>query len=196
MAQSHFLLTAVIGGTILTGALFFVSLWPNGLREHSRLETIQGISYPVHEGKTIITEPLTHFDVFLREPALAKRLVVTLQFTPLHTRQLAIGVRDNDFWLSYPRTIFWRSTGEEIVTEPQTATVRLPLTGALQDRNRSIDVMFFADSETDDSFVATPAETITQWEVENLTVQVEHTRPTMSQVKDYVKSILKRERPL
>jgi len=196
MPKSLYLLAVVCGGTVLTVVLFMASLWPSGLRESSRLETIQGIHYPVREGKTIILEPLAHFDVWLQEPVLAKRLLVTLQFVPLHTRQLAIGVRDNDFWLSYPRTVFWNATGEEAVTEVQTATVMLPLTGALQDRDRSIDVMLFADGETDDSFVATPIETTTQWEVEKLTVEVVWAWPTVSELKDYITSVLKRERPL
>jgi hypothetical protein len=196
MTKSFYLLTVVAGGTVLTGTLFVASLWPSGLREISRLETIQGIHFPVHQGKTIVLEPLAHFDVWLQDPVLGKRLVVTLQFVPLQTRQLAIGVRDNDFWLSYPQTVFWNSPGEESVTAVQTATVTLPLTGALQDRDRTIDVMLFADGITDDSFIATPAQTTTQWEVENLTVQVEQAWPTVPQFKDYIKSILRRERPL
>ncbi|MEX2055173.1 MAG: hypothetical protein WD972_03235 [Candidatus Andersenbacteria bacterium] len=196
MVKSLYFLAAVLGGTVLTAVLFMASLWPSGLRESGNLETIQGIHYPVHGGKTIILEPLAHFDVWLHEPVLGKRLVVTLQFVPLRTRQLAIGVRDNDFWLSYPRTVFWNSTGEALVADVQTATVVLPLTGALQDKDQSIDVMLFADGETDDSFVATPAHTTTQWEVENLTVEVERAWPTVPQLKDYIKSVLERERPL
>lgn len=189
-------------GRLLVAAWLFVvliiglSLLPRGARDIGPIETIQGLPYPEREGKYVISEPLAHADVNLIEPAIAKTLVLDFEYLPRDTQQLAVGVRENSFWLSYPRQTFYRHSDNASVTVARHATVYLPLTGALQDKDRSVDLMFFADGVQDDSWQKQPEHVHTAWEIVDVRARVEYAWPTPAELKDFARAVITRERPL
>ncbi len=175
------------------GLLVVVAIMVAGPRDRGPLTNIHGIPFPEIGSDTIITETLAHADIILRESVLAKQLTLTITFTPQRASHLALGIRQDPFWLSYsPITIYSSSDGDPLKT--YTRTVTIPLTAVAQDRDRSIDMMMFADytggQEDKD------AKDTTFWTVHNLTARVDPLTPTTGQLRQYIKSLVKRERPL
>lgn len=179
----------------LTALIFCLSLLPRGQRELGTIENIHGILYPeLVEGHTrarLITESLAHADIYLEEPVLAKQLELTLTYRPINLTTLAVGVREDSFWLSYgERQEIYRQVDSPVsVTDgnsPGVSTVQLtvPLTDKLQETDRSLDLMFFAEGDTP------------LWELHDLKANVTYARPTYRQFRNYVGSVLKRERAL
>lgn len=196
----HPVVMAVLGGSLLIAALALINVFKQGERIVTSLTTIRGVPYPLLQNRTVITESLTHADIELAEPVLAKELELSIEFIPRSTRHLAVGIRRDPFWLSYEPTVFYTSTTES--TTPISTTVNIPLTDKLQDADRSIDLMFFADTSPADivsgssAVLDAPTADTTNWELVSISARVHPTRPDRAAIKEYVRSIVKRERPL
>lgn len=183
-----------LGGLGIIVLVFCLSLVPAGSREISPLKNIHGIPFSKGNGTTHIEEALAHADIDLHEPVFSKQLVLDVGFIPHHTRYLAVGVRQNSFWLSYNPELLFAVTNDP-VNEVINRRVTIPLAGMLQERDRSIDVMFFASDE----IPVDPATLISQpadWELVHLNATVERVRPTIFDTLGYLVSIGTRERAL
>lgn len=149
------------------------------------LETIHGIPFPTLDQRTHIDEPLAHVDVYLNQPVLARTLELTLTYIPHNANNIAVGARENSFWLSYPQQSVYSSTDTSASNpNPITSTITIPLSDKLQESDRSIDIMFFTD----------PA--VADWEIISLSARTNLSLPSTAELVDYIKSIVKRERAL
>jgi hypothetical protein len=164
--------------------LFCGSLVKEGDRSFGVIETIHGIPYPVQDGSTRILEDMAHVDLFLQEPVLGKKVLVTITFDPENSDSIDIGVRDNEFWLSYIKYPLYKK-GQDPKTI-QTKTIEIPLSLALADTNRSVDMMIFTQSSS----------ALPQWRIRDIHASVEFDMPSVFETKSYVKSVLMKERPI
>lgn len=182
----------VVLGTLTLGVV--INLLPQGQRVATALTNIHGVAFPLVNQEVVVTQALAHLDVQLQEPVLFKALQLSFTYRPATTQTLAVGVRENDFWLSYRPTIFYDAahTTDETL---RTASVTIPLTDKLQDVDRSIDIMFIANQQTTTSLPDETADT-TLWYVRDITARVVYARPAVAMVRDYLRSIIYRERPL
>lgn len=169
----------ILAASLLTVLFFGASLLTSGERTVSPLENIHGLPYPAAR----ITEKLAHADIYLREPVLAHQLNLTITFNPRALNQLSVGIRENEFWLSYRPTLLFNSTHDPL-GHTVTRSISIPLSDKFAEKDRSLDLMFFADGSTID------------WELINLQTNVTRVRPTGPELKDYLRSIIKRERAL
>lgn len=180
---------------VAVGTLALAFFWlRQGTRAVGPWENIDGIPFPQQNGVVVVTEKLAHADVYLKEPLLAKNLSLEITFVPHALTQLAVGIRENSFWLSYPRIVIYeRGTSSDT---PITTTVSIPLTDKIKDRDGSVDLMFFATSSnstaSEDEGTADP----TLWHLYNLTARTTPAWPTLAQAKDFARSTLTREKPL
>ena len=161
------------------------------------ITNIHGIPFPQAEGSIIVTEKLAHADIYLKQPPLAKQLILTITFTPHATALLEVSIRENPFWLSYPKYVLYEKKSDTpIASSSITKTVFIPLTDKIVDQDHSVDLMFFASSpdskDTEDEGILDT----TYWQLHDLTTQVEFYQPNKAELKDYLKSILSREKPL
>lgn len=188
-----------LGSALTVGLIFAGSLLRTGEVEIGRVETIHGLPYSHQWGATHVDEPLAHADIYLNQPVFAQELILSFEFTPVNISSLAVGVRENEFWLSYPRVILYRrpelprpklplaTTFPKVVDRsagfgPIRQTVTIPLTDKLQEIDQSLDLMLFAEGEQP------------EWELVNISATVKHVRPSYAQFKDYARAILTRER--
>ncbi len=186
------LVAIILGALALVTIIFIGSLLPAGSRTLGPIENIDGMPFATNNGATQVTQQLAHVDVYLREPVLLKQLRLKIDFDPLAVERLEVGVRADSFWLSYPREVIYdRRQG---VGGRRTQEVVIPLTDKLADADRSVDVMFFAKTLTSGEEVDRGASDDTHWQLWRLAASVERAWPNAKQLKDYVKSILGRER--
>lgn len=185
---------AVVMGLGLCLIVFGASLLPQGHRDASALTNVHGVAYQRVDQETLVTQALAHLDVMLREPVAFKQLTLSFRFHPQQTRTLAVGVRDNDFWLSYQSLVFYDAANAD-AQSLRDATVTIPLTNKLQDADRSIDVMFIANGQTEVSLKDELGDS-TQWSISDIRAEVTYAWPTWASVKDYARAVLTRERPL
>ncbi len=196
MSRLSYITMVVAGGIFLLAVLFAISLLPRGVREVAALTNVHGIPFSPTGDWTEVTQALAHTDVYLREPVAFKKLLLTFEYVPHDSRSLAVGVRENSFWLSYAPITFYEASDTTANEAPRTATVELPLTDKLQDVDHSIDVLFIANGQTEGSLKNELADT-TKWHIRNLQARtVVETIPPRAALKDYLRSILTRERPL
>lgn len=171
----------------ITIGIYAASLLPAGTRPVSLIENIHGIPYPERRIENmsvrVITEDLAHADIALQEPVFGKQLVLTITYRPVNLTSLSVGVREDSFWLSYGS----RQPVPAARDSVQTETVTIPLTDKLQERDRSIDVMFFAEA---------PAGQDPQWQLYAIEARTEYDWPTSRELRNYLRSIIKRERAL
>jgi len=187
------LATAVVMISACTVIALALVIPSSGTRDTSKLESIYGISYPEDVDGTRVLEKLAHADVYLKESVLGKQLRVTFEYNPGNTTNLALGVRENSFWLSYPKQEFWTpSTGSGW----HNAELVFPLTDKIQEPNRSIDIMFFSQTETSTTDVYEGVEDSVDWRIRNLQARIEPARPTYAEMKDFVRALLSQERAL
>ena len=179
-----------IGGFCIIG---LTGVAASGSRSLGAIESIDGIAYPVIDGETMVLEKLAHADVYLTESVFAKQLTLSITFDPGNLTSLAVGVRENSFWLSYPKVALWNE-GE--APGVQTRTVYIPITDAMQDANQSIDVMFFAQTDTSTTDVDEGVADTVAWKLLSLEARVDPVYPTLPEVKNFARSFLSRERPL
>jgi hypothetical protein len=179
------ILLLVGAAALLALIIFFMSLIPAGERSLGHLETIYGIPYPARANVIHVDEPLAHADLYLRQPAFGKQLELTVDYIPSNIESLAVGIRENGFWLSYPQQpMYDRETTTTSNLSPITSKVTIPLTDKLQEPDQSLDLMFFAEGENP------------EWELVSLTARVTHDWPTYREFKDYARATLYRERAL
>ncbi len=196
MSRLSYIVAVVGGGLILLAVIFAASLLPRGVREVAALTNVHGIPFAQADDWTMVTQALAHTDVYLREPVAFKKLVLTFEYVPRNTQSLAVGVRGNAFWLSYAPITFYEATSDLSNDDTQVATVVLPLTDTLQDVDRSIDVMFVANGQTEGSLKNELVDT-TMWQIRSLQARTAvENLPTRAELKDYLRSVLTQERPL
>ena len=174
----------VILGVLIPCAIFAFSVLADGERNLGVLENIHGIPYPQENGSVLITEEMAHADLFLQEPVFAKQAKLMIRFNPGNTETITLGIREDEFWLSYRKYPLYKKG----IDQPgvQTKEITIPLTAALQDTNRSVDLMFFADT-TNKSV---------QWNIHAFHASLLTDMPTFVETKKYIKSIIIRERAL
>ena len=127
--------------------LIVPSTLSSGQRNIGTIENIHGISFPEQNNSLHITEVLAHADIFLKEPVFAKVLKLTVTFTPQSTQSIDVGVRANPFWLSYEKINIYQANQQDSSKTQLTKTITIPLTDKLQDKDHSIDLMFFATTK-------------------------------------------------
>lgn len=198
--NNHPLVTSLVGGMVLIAAMLLIDVLKQGERAVSPLTTIRGVPYPAQANSVVVTEALAHSDIALVEPVLAKELELTITFIPRDIQQLSVGIRRDSFWLSYEPTVFYR--GGAPGSQPATATIAIPLTDKLQDTDRSVDLMFFTDTSPAEivsgssAVLDNPIADTTHWELVSIDVKARPAAPTTAALKDYVRSVMTRERPL
>lgn len=184
--------------------MVLVGMWIFSTRSITlgRLENIHGIPFPVIANEVHITEKLAHADIFPSSPILAKQLRLTLTFRPKTTDRLYVGVRENAFWLSYSWQLVFDRTGQPTTNQPTkpdailTQTITIPLTDKLSDRDGSLDLMFLAGAPEQ---VIPPDEGIndaTDWQVVDWQADIAIVQPSLAEIRNYLVSRLKRERPM
>ncbi|MGH9857920.1 MAG: hypothetical protein ACRD4B_08760, partial [Acidobacteriota bacterium] len=134
-------IVALVSGALLITLYVASIVWPKSV-DRGQLETIHGIPYPQHGQAIEVTESLAHTDVYLAQPAAFSALTITLDFDPQQLDQLSVGLRQDSFWLSYPKlTIYQKGS---FPRGRQTRTLTIPATTAFQEQDQSLDLMFFA----------------------------------------------------
>lgn len=198
MARPFIFITTVSGGALAIATLLLVlSTLTVGSRSISRFENIHGIPYTQSENRTHVTEKLAHADIYLLEPVIAKNLQLTVTFSPPATQPLFIGVRANEFWLSYPWIIIYDPTTEHAAPEQTlTKTITIPLTDKLQEPDRSIDLMILAGPPAALIPPDTSLNDTTNWYLTGIQAATHFVQPTRSELKDYIRSIITREKAL
>lgn len=192
--MNKWLLTSILAFLLLITAFLFGYASP--APTIGVVENIKGIPFFTTNNTIIITEQLAHADLYINQPTLANTANITIDFDPQNITTLAVGIRENSFWLSYPKVVLY----QQGVNPPgrQQQSISIPLTDKLQEGDRSLDLMFFATPQNAadiDPINAGPTDTTT-WRLYNLNIALEKSTPTLPEFKDYAKSILNRERPL
>ncbi len=167
---------------IITGAIYIRPILYSGPVNIAPLETIHAIPYPIQDNTTHILESLAHADVFINSPVFGKEIAITITFNPEHANTIDLGVRNGVFWLGYDKEQLYNKDVDKAGL--QTKTLLFPVTASFQDTNQSIDMMLFTDGEP------------VQWSVSDIHARVYPVMPTMSQTKDYIKSLWNREREI
>ena len=170
-----------------TGILFiatFPSLASSGPRQIGVLENIHGIPYPAQGDGIVILEDMAHADVYLEESVFAKQVTFTIAFDPKSVEQIDFGVRENSFWLSYEKQPLYIKGIDPL--GPQSKSISISLTRMIQESDRSIDTMFFAQE----------ANGMPEWSIQAFHGTVDSVMPSWAETKSYIKSVLIRERPL
>lgn len=194
MAPSHPLLLG-LSGAVLAAVIFILSLLPNQNTGLTNLTTIHGVPYVAGPNGQEVVEHLAHADLQLKQNVLAKNLILTVTFTPLNVKTLAIGLRESPFWLSYnPVPLYTAGTapGSQTVTR----TVIIPLTDKLPDVDQSLDLMFFADQATLQLSPEQAERDAVAWRLHDIQTEIVSSRPSWPQTKRWLKNTLYRVKPL
>ncbi len=161
------------------------------------LENIDGIPFPLDANRPLVTEKLAHADLYLNHSRFARRLELSITFTPLGLTGLAVGIRDNSFWLSYNKINLCCSEAELAQPNiPLTKLITIPVTDKLADQDGSLDLMFFATYPNSQLTEDEGVYDRTQWLLNNLTIINRPAWPDLSSLRDFIKSSLLRERAL
>ncbi len=188
---SHLLL-----GVCLAVLILLPSLVRTDVRQTTALESITSVPMPRQANNVVVTEPLAHTNILLHQPVFAKELILNIKFIPKDAENIAVGVRENSFWLSYqPTTFYERDTADSQSVQEQ--IVKIPLTDKLADTDQSLDVVFFTNYPVDvNAFTKNPTQSEVNWELVGLTAEVKNTLPSWPETKDFIKSVIYRERVL
>lgn len=190
------LFLAIVTLFLATIALLFLTSGNN--RNVATVTNIHGIPFPKQEESYVITEKLAHADIYLNGSSLAKKLVLTIIFTPYNTDLLEVGIRENSFWLSYPKLSLYeaeRNPEPNVVQgKPITQSITIPLTDKIIDSNGSVDLMFFTSKDWATEYEGVDDKTY--WELNNIDAHVDFAWPTKAELKNYLKSKLTREKPV
>jgi hypothetical protein len=182
MMIKRILLVVLVGCSIPAG-IYAVSVMQSGTRSIGTVTNIHGIPFPEVDGAVHILEDMAHTFIYLREPVAFKTVEVVVTFHPGNATHLAVGIRENPFWLSYPKHTIYEEGAHP--AERQTRQITIPLTDKLQRPDRSIDMMFFAESEQEVS-----------WQLYDIEVTVTPAMAPRDQLRQYIRSIIRKERPL
>lgn len=168
----------------LPAVVFALSISHTGERTLGVVETIQGIPYPTSNGAAVIVEEMAHADLFLQESVFAKQARITVSFDPQDVSHIDLGIRENEFWLSYVKYPLYQQGID--VPGFQTKEISIPLSTAIQDTNRSVDLMFFTEAPKN----------AMEWRIHAFRASVQTYMPSLQEIKSYAKSVITRERPL
>jgi len=185
------MLAALIGAAILSAAIWWL------LPEEAaigQLENIHGIPFPSEKGRLVVTEKLAHADVYFTRSPVAHTAYVTATLNPISEQSLAIGIRENSFWLSYPKHTIFQDRAPAPDIGPRTVTVAIPLTDKLPDQDGSLDLMFFAPGRTDEPDEG--ADDSTRWLLYDLRIISRPALPTVTEIKDVIRRFINKERVL
>lgn len=185
-------LLIILVSVLILAVLILVGILKTGSRAIDPLTTIHGIPYPETEQGIIITENLTHADIKLLEPVLAKKLKLTVTFTPHEQKSIQVSIRSKAFWLSYP-WVNIKDQSDNSSNSPITKTITVPLTDKFQEPDRSIDLMFFAPTNGQTEPGQGVSDT-THFLIHDIQAEVSPARPTLDQLIDYLASLFLRER--
>lgn len=194
LIQTTFLYSAA-SLTLLGLAFIFPHAWREQAVPLSPLENIHSLPFPIIDGVVQIDEPLAHLDVMLDRPVLAQTLRLTLTVIPSGLRTLHVGIRENSFWLSYPERFLLFDENHQ-AGDQLTLSLEIPLTDKLQESDRSLDVMFIANADETLLNPTSQSSRLVAWQLVSIQADVVPSRPALSAVKDYLRSILHRERAL
>lgn len=181
---------------LIAGAFWAVTFWRSRLVDTSDLENIHGIPFPTYANQALITEKLAHTNLYLRHSRLARRLDLTVSFTPTAITSLSVGIRDNPFWLSYNKINLCCTAAELANPAVLTKTVTIPVTDKIADRDGSLDLMFFATNPTSQAGEDAGVNDRTVWQLHDLSVRDEPALPDRSSLRDFIKSFITRAKPL
>jgi len=213
--SSHFF-RAILSFAVIALIMLVLPVFSSSSPDLGALENIHGIAFPVPPpagggdrggGSVTVTEKLAHADIYLDHSVLAKQLKLTITFTPLDTQELSVGIRENSFWLSYPKIKLYKigsgktSRGKTPGVNAKTPGVEervifIPLTDKLADSDGSIDLMFFASNQDDQSAEYEGVADTTLWQLHDIQAEVSPVIPTKPQLKDFLRSKLNREQVL
>jgi len=180
---------------ISTGVAVFYLAKHETTKQLGPLENIKGIPFPQRDNLTLITEQMAHADVYLNESVLAKQLRLSITFTPLDSASISVGLRENPFWLSYDKKPIYDSTSSNDPAQQIKSEVVIPLTDKLPDRDGSLDLMIFTN-EPNLALADTPDQDKTFWLLHNIKAEVEYVRPSLPEIKNFILSNIKREKPI
>lgn len=186
-----------ISAIVVVGGIFAIQASIPAPVTLSPIENIDGIPFSTIATTAVITEKLAHSDVYLGKPVAFQQLHLHITFDPKNIQKLEVGVRENSFWLSYPRyTLFDTATDTNPTGNLITRDVTIPLTNTLQERDRSVDLMFFATTSTSQATEDEKEHDTTYWLLHALEADTSLTSATLPEIKDYIRSIVYRERAL
>ncbi|MBI3255387.1 MAG: hypothetical protein HYZ63_00265 [Candidatus Andersenbacteria bacterium] len=196
--------SVVVPGIGIAVLLTMATILPAGQRTISPLENISSLPFPTAarrslapsgpaQGAITITEALAHTDIRLQEPVAAKKIVLQITFIPYESKNLAVGIRENSFWYSYTPVPFFEAGMTNLSSqEVHHATVEIPLTDKLADRNQTLDMLFFTNTPVDPGSIGTADHTY--WQLVDLQVTTAYGLPSVNEWKDFIRSLLHRER--
>lgn len=188
----------IIIGLLLVFAFASLKFASGGHPNVSTIENIYGIPFPSKRNAVIITEKLAHADIYLTNSPLAGKLTLTVTFIPHDTDIIKVGIRENSFWLSYPKHILYQAEQNpkpnEAHTGPITRTITIPLTDKIIDHNGSVDLMFFTSTDWATEYEGTADNTY--WELNKIDAKMSLTRPAFTELKNYLRSKITREKPV
>lgn len=187
-------ITAIATGVGIALLVYLLPVVSSGTRGIGTLETIHGVPYP-HDGETIIVEEkLAHTDVYLQEPVFAKQLHLFVSFEPGNTDAIDVGVREGGFWFGYAKQPLYRKGKDP--NGFQTKELTFPLTTAFQEKDRSIDIMLFGTSATSTAAIEEADNDTVFWKLHSMIASTRTYMPTIQEAKEYIRSIVSRERAL
>ncbi len=187
-------ITIIAAGVGIALLVYLLPVVSSGTRRIGKLETIHGIPYP-HDGETILVEEkLAHADVYLQEPVFAKQLHMLVSFEPGNTNAIDIGVREGGFWFGYAKQPLYRKGKDPAGF--QTKEIIFPLTTIFQEKDRSIDTMLFSTSATSTTAIEEADADTVSWKLHSMIASTSTYMPTMQETKEYIRSIISRERAL
>lgn len=187
----------IIGLAVAVSILTGYKIFRYGERFAGVLENIKSIPFYQDDFGFLVTEKLAHADVYLREPVLAKKMRISFKFIPMDMSELALGIRENPFWLSYEPIVFYQvSQGNHPNNKIQEAVIEIPLSDKIQDSDQSIDLMFFGHFPGEGSGEYEGERDLTKWVLQDMRITTFLTRPSRGELKDYFRSLITEERPL
>jgi hypothetical protein len=179
------------GALIILMLAVFLPTASTGVRQGA-FENIRSIPFPVTHRGILITEKLAHVDLLIPGLVVAKKLDLTLTLSPPINAPTFIGVRENSFWLSYtwiPLTL--PNETEQTLTRE----ISIPLTDKIQDQDGSVDLMILTGTPAQVLPPETgPQEKIT-WTLQEFSAVITPTWPSPSEWRNFVTSLVYRERP-
>lgn len=192
------ILVVMIGASLLTLLLYGISIAARGPVSLTPLENIDGITYPVEQDSTVISESFAHSNILLASPRFAKALQLTITFSPGNADRIGVAVRENSFWFSYHPVYFYdrQKDGPSSASSMQ-KTVLIPLTDKIQHNDQSLDMLFIAENGATSLDPAHNREKDTVvWYVKDIVLKQKTAAVTWPQAKTYLKRVINRERPI
>lgn len=180
-------LLALAGTFLYWGYLYLASYEV----DYGQVENIDGIEFPTDDGSYVVTEKLAHADVYVDGVTFGRVLSIKVKFKPDNVDELAVGVRENSFWLSYDRhPICCEGVKAGARSGFVEREVKIPLTDKIVDSNGSVDLMFFASNSESGPSEDDGLDDTVIWRLEDMVLEMRAVVPEWGEVKDFVKKLL------